>query len=124
MALAPFAAAAHPATQFVEGEVLVTFKQAENLEAAKTTLGKHALKFDQHFAALSAHRGRHTGLLREKTRTTAQLIAIPFLLYDGLLFNVINCRTTGRVLIWVAAILTLWSMFYYLKAAFPSQPAK
>jgi len=54
-----------------------------------------------------------------KVKTTAQLIAIPFLLYDGLLFNVINCRTTGRILIWVAAILTLWSMFYYLKAAFP-----
>ena len=54
-----------------------------------------------------------------KIKTTAQLIAIPFLLYDGVLFGVIDCRITGRILIWVAALLTLWSMFYYLKAAFP-----
>jgi cardiolipin synthase (CMP-forming) len=53
-----------------------------------------------------------------KVKTTAQLVAIPFLLYDGVLFGVINCRTLGRVLIWVAAVLTVWSMFYYLKAAF------
>jgi cardiolipin synthase (CMP-forming) len=53
-----------------------------------------------------------------KIKTTAQLVAIPFLLYDGVLFGVINCRTLGRVLIWVAAVLTVWSMFYYLKAAF------
>jgi cardiolipin synthase (CMP-forming) len=53
-----------------------------------------------------------------KVKTTAQLVAIPFLLYDGVLFGVINCRIVGRVLIWVAAVLTVWSMFYYLKAAF------
>lgn len=59
-----------------------------------------------------------------KVKTISQMIAIPFLLYDGLLFNVINCRTIGRILIWVAAILTLWSMFYYLKAAFPRLSGK
>ena len=69
------ALAAQPATQFVEGEALVTFKAAANLDAAKHALGRHALKFATHFAGLSAHRGRHTGLVREKTRTTAQLIA-------------------------------------------------
>jgi len=53
-----------------------------------------------------------------KVKTVSQLVAIPFLLYDGLLFGVINCRITGEVLIWVAAFLTIWSMFYYLKAAF------
>ncbi len=58
-----------------------------------------------------------------KVKTMAQLIAIPFLLYDGKLFGVIDCRLTGRALIWVAAVLTLWSMFYYLKAAFSSDPA-
>jgi cardiolipin synthase (CMP-forming) len=59
-----------------------------------------------------------------KVKTTAQLIAIPFLLYDGMLFEVINCRVTGRILIWVSAILTLWSMFYYLKAALPKMSEK
>jgi CDP-diacylglycerol--glycerol-3-phosphate 3-phosphatidyltransferase len=53
-----------------------------------------------------------------KIKTVAQLVAIPFLLYDGILFGVINCRSAGQILIWVAAVLTIWSMFYYLKAAF------
>ena len=52
-----------------------------------------------------------------KVKTVAQLVAIPFLLFDGKLFNVLDCRLTGKVLIWVAAVLTVWSMFIYLKAA-------
>jgi cardiolipin synthase (CMP-forming) len=55
-----------------------------------------------------------------KVKTVSQLVAIPFLLYDGVLFGMINCRTTGRALIWLAAVLTIWSMFVYLKAAFVS----
>ena len=55
-----------------------------------------------------------------KIKTVSQLVAIPFLLYDGVLFSTIDCRLTGRILIWVAAVLTIWSMFYYLKAAFSS----
>jgi len=53
-----------------------------------------------------------------KVKTVSQLVAIPFLLFDGMLFGVLDCRMAGRALIWVAAVLTLWSMFYYLKAAF------
>ena len=53
-----------------------------------------------------------------KVKTVMQLVAIPFLIYDDVLFGVINCRVVGRYAIWVAAILTIWSMFYYLKAAF------
>jgi cardiolipin synthase len=60
-----------------------------------------------------------------KIKTVAQLVAIPFLLYDAPLFEIINSRLVGRVLIWIAAVLTVWSMFYYLKAAFkPAKPAK
>jgi cardiolipin synthase len=54
-----------------------------------------------------------------KIKTTAQLVAIPFLLYHDMLFGFLDCRIAGRVLIWVAAVLTLWSMVYYLKAAWP-----
>ncbi len=57
-----------------------------------------------------------------KIKTVAQLVAIPFLLFDGNLFGVLDCRITGRILIWVAAVLTVWSMFYYLKAAFSRGP--
>ena len=53
-----------------------------------------------------------------KIKTIAQLVAIPFLLFDGILFGLIDCRLVGRALIWVAAVLTVWSMFYYLRAAF------
>ena len=51
-----------------------------------------------------------------KVKTVSQLIAIPFLLYNHYLFG-IDTNDVGRVLIWVAAVLTLWSMGVYLKAA-------
>jgi len=54
-----------------------------------------------------------------KIKTTAQMIAIPMLLYYDLLFNTIDTRTWGQWLIGVAAILTVWSMFYYLQKAWP-----
>ncbi len=54
-----------------------------------------------------------------KVKTTVQMVAIPFLLYDGLLFGVIETGLWGHWLIWVAAILTVWSMVYYLRKALP-----
>ena len=51
-----------------------------------------------------------------KVKTVAQLVAIPFLLYNHYLFG-IDTNDVGRVLIWVAAVLTLWSMVVYLRAA-------
>ncbi|MES2939851.1 MAG: CDP-diacylglycerol--glycerol-3-phosphate 3-phosphatidyltransferase [Pseudomonadota bacterium] len=54
-----------------------------------------------------------------KIKTTVQMVAIPFLLYDGVLFGVIDTGTWGIVLIWLAAVLTVWSMVYYLQKALP-----
>jgi CDP-diacylglycerol--glycerol-3-phosphate 3-phosphatidyltransferase/cardiolipin synthase len=54
-----------------------------------------------------------------KIKTAAQMIAIPFLLYNSRLTNGLGSREIGTWLIWVAAILTLVSMGYYLKMAFP-----
>ena len=54
-----------------------------------------------------------------KLKTTAQLVAIPFLLFDGTLLGWLNAALIGTWLIWVAAFLTLWSMFYYLQKALP-----
>jgi CDP-diacylglycerol--glycerol-3-phosphate 3-phosphatidyltransferase len=59
-----------------------------------------------------------------KVKTTVQLIAIPFLLYDGVLFGTIDTRRWGTGLIWIAAILTIWSMIYYLQKALPEIRAK
>ena len=54
-----------------------------------------------------------------KLKTTVQMIAIPFLLFDGILFREIDTHLWGTWLIWLAAILTVWSMIYYLQKALP-----
>ena len=54
-----------------------------------------------------------------KLKTTMQMIAIPFLLFDGTLWGWFDTGVYGTVLIWLAAFLTIWSMFYYLKKAVP-----
>ncbi|MES2879038.1 MAG: CDP-diacylglycerol--glycerol-3-phosphate 3-phosphatidyltransferase [Pseudomonadota bacterium] len=59
-----------------------------------------------------------------KLKTTVQMIAIPFLLFDGLLFGVINTRDWGIWLIWLAAVMTIWSMVYYLQKALPEIRAR
>ncbi len=59
-----------------------------------------------------------------KLKTTSQMLAIPFLLYDGALFGRIDTRLWGTVLMYVAAVLTVWSMAYYLRKAIPEIRAK
>ncbi|MFZ5547135.1 MAG: CDP-diacylglycerol--glycerol-3-phosphate 3-phosphatidyltransferase [Pseudomonadota bacterium] len=67
-----------------------------------------------------------------KVKTTVQMIAIPFLLYDGRLlgaadtrlFGLIDTHWWGTVLIIAAAVLTIWSMVYYLQKALPEIRAK
>jgi len=53
-----------------------------------------------------------------KLKTAAQMTAIPLLLYNAPLLS-IDLRFIGGVLIYVAAVLTLWSMGYYLHRAMP-----
>jgi len=59
-----------------------------------------------------------------KLKTTAQLVAIPFLLLNDTLFGWLDCARVGTWLIWIASFLTLWSMFYYLKKALPQLAGK
>jgi len=59
-----------------------------------------------------------------KVKTVVQMVAIPFLLYHGVLFGVIDTHAWGTVLIYAAAVLTIWSMVYYLKKALPEIRAK
>ena len=54
-----------------------------------------------------------------KLKTTVQMIAIPFLLYDGKLFGMVDTALWGHWLIWISAVLTVWSMVYYLQKALP-----
>lgn len=59
-----------------------------------------------------------------KFKTVVQMVAIPFLLYDGLLLGVIDTRVWGVWLIWIAAVMTVWSMVYYLQKAVPEIKAR
>lgn len=53
-----------------------------------------------------------------KVKTTVQMIAVTILLYCTPRTNAF-IAITGYVLLYVAAVLTIWSMILYLKAAWP-----
>ncbi|OHC63468.1 MAG: CDP-diacylglycerol--glycerol-3-phosphate 3-phosphatidyltransferase [Rhodocyclales bacterium GWA2_65_20] len=54
-----------------------------------------------------------------KLKTAAQMTAIPMLLYHDAL-GPLDPQALGTWLIYAAAILTLWSMAYYLRKAWPA----
>ncbi|MBC8125826.1 MAG: S8 family serine peptidase [Gloeobacteraceae cyanobacterium ES-bin-144] len=67
-------ATAQVAPSFVEGEVIVTYRENTTLEAAKTNVGRRSMKFAKHFAWLSDKRKRVTGLVSSPNKSTADLI--------------------------------------------------
>ncbi|MBW8901621.1 MAG: CDP-diacylglycerol--glycerol-3-phosphate 3-phosphatidyltransferase [Massilia sp.] len=55
-----------------------------------------------------------------KIKTAAQMVAIPLLLFHDPLFDgVLDIHRFGELLLWIAGVLTVWSMFYYLRRAWP-----
>ena len=54
-----------------------------------------------------------------KVKTVAQITAIIALLLYQPVIPGINTIWLGTIALWVAAILTLWSMFHYLRLAAP-----
>jgi CDP-diacylglycerol--glycerol-3-phosphate 3-phosphatidyltransferase/cardiolipin synthase len=54
-----------------------------------------------------------------KIKTVSQMVAIPMLLYHDAI-GAFRPQAWGTGLILLAAALTLWSMFYYLKMAMPT----
>ena len=59
-----------------------------------------------------------------RSRPSCRWSPFPFLLFDGRLFGVIDTHLWGTVLIVAAAVLTIWSMVYYLQKALPEIRAK
>jgi cardiolipin synthase len=59
-----------------------------------------------------------------KVKTTVQMVAIPFLLFNGSVFGVVDTHLWGTWLIWASAVLTVWSMVYYLQKALPEIRAR
>ena len=53
-----------------------------------------------------------------KVKTTLQMFGIAFMVYQNDLFG-IPIYTVGFALLLAAAVMTIWSMFFYLKAAWP-----
>jgi CDP-diacylglycerol--glycerol-3-phosphate 3-phosphatidyltransferase len=53
-----------------------------------------------------------------KVKTTLQMFGIAFMVYQNDLLG-IPIYTVGFVLLVAAAVMTIWSMFFYLKAAWP-----
>ncbi|MBE2257639.1 MAG: CDP-diacylglycerol--glycerol-3-phosphate 3-phosphatidyltransferase [Candidatus Accumulibacter sp.] len=68
-------------------------------------------------AQIGAHRSVAVSMIG-KIKTTAQMIAIPMLLYHAPLDG-LDVSLAGTWLIYVAAVLTLWSMGYYMRMAWP-----
>lgn len=58
-----------------------------------------------------------------KLKTIAQMVSIPLLLYHDPL-GPLDPQLVGTWLVYVAAVLTLWSMVYYLRMAWPEIRAR
>jgi CDP-diacylglycerol--glycerol-3-phosphate 3-phosphatidyltransferase len=54
-----------------------------------------------------------------KFKTIVQMVAIPVLLFHDPLFGVLPVRPLGTLLIYAAALLTIYSMLLYLRLAWP-----
>lgn len=68
-------------------------------------------------AQIGAHKSVAVSMIG-KVKTTAQMVAIPLLLYHDPVHG-FNIQYAGTWLSYVAAVLTLWSMVYYLRKAWP-----
>lgn len=71
----PAATAPASSPAYVEGEVIVTFKEGASLARAEAVLKNRSAAFSRRFDGLSEKRRRQTGLVRDTTRSTAALIA-------------------------------------------------
>ncbi|NJA90042.1 CDP-diacylglycerol--glycerol-3-phosphate 3-phosphatidyltransferase [Rhodocyclus tenuis] len=68
-------------------------------------------------AQIGAHKSVAVSMIG-KVKTMAQMAAIPLLLYHAPVAG-IDAQASGTWLIYVAAVLTLWSMGYYMRMAWP-----
>lgn len=68
-------------------------------------------------AQVGAHKSVAVSMIG-KVETVAQMVSIPLLLYHAPLAG-FDVQRIGTWLIYVAAVLTLWSMGYYMRMAWP-----
>lgn len=75
LAFLAFRGVSHAEDAYVEGEVLVTFKAGIAETGAKTALGRHSLGLTEHYDRISRQRDRVSGMVRNKSRSTVDLVA-------------------------------------------------
>ncbi|MBI2307553.1 MAG: CDP-diacylglycerol--glycerol-3-phosphate 3-phosphatidyltransferase [Rhodocyclales bacterium] len=68
-------------------------------------------------AQIGAHKSVAVSMVG-KIKTTAQMLAIPMLLFYTPIGG-LDMKEAGTWLIYIAAVLTLWSMGYYMRMAWP-----
>jgi cardiolipin synthase len=68
-------------------------------------------------AQIGAHKSVAVSMIG-KIKTMAQMVSIPLLLYHAPIYG-IDMQRVGTWLIYIAAVLTLWSMGYYMRMAWP-----
>ena len=68
-------------------------------------------------AQIGAHKSVAVSMIG-KIKTATQMTAIPLLLYHRPV-GVVDMHLLGTWLIYIAAVLTLWSMGYYMRMAWP-----
>jgi len=108
--------------------VLVEFKRVDAIIALIIIGREIAISALREWMAGVGEGGSVAVVMLGKIKTAVQMLAILFLLYyDPVYFSpvgAINVKLIGEVLITTAAFLTLLSMAYYLKAAWPSMKAR
>lgn len=68
-------------------------------------------------AQIGAHKSMAVSMVG-KVKTAAQMVSIPMLLFHSPVYG-LDVPTIGTWLIYVASVLTLWSMGYYMRMAWP-----
>ncbi|WP_291992758.1 CDP-diacylglycerol--glycerol-3-phosphate 3-phosphatidyltransferase [Candidatus Accumulibacter sp. ACC003] len=109
------------ADKLMVAAALIVLVQLDRLDAilAAIIIGREitisALR--EWMAQIGAHRSVAVSMIG-KVKTAAQMVAIPLLLYHAP-FAGVDVSLAGTWLIYIAAVLTLWSMGYYMRMAWP-----
>ena len=109
------------ADKLVVAAALIMLVQLARLDAivASIIIGREitisALR--EWMAQIGAHKSIAVSMIG-KIKTVAQMVSIPLLLYHIPIAG-FDVQRLGTWLIYVAAVLTLWSMVYYMRMAWP-----
>lgn len=109
------------ADKLVVAAALIMLVQLGRLDAiiASIIIGREITisRSREWMAQVGAHKSVAVSMIG-KVKTVAQMVSIPLLLYHAPLAG-LDVQRIGTWLIYVAAVLTLWSMAYYVRMAWP-----